>query len=327
MVNLLREVSKAYMAHAVEIDSLRKTFTKKDGQLFTAVQDLTLHIPQGQVFGFLGSNGAGKTTTIKMMCGLITPTTGTIRLNGYNVQKEHSHAMRQIGAVLEGTRNIYWQLTAWQNLMYFGRLKGAWGKSLEDRAKQLLQELNLWDRRNDIVSGFSRGMQQKVAIACALVANPPIVALDEPTLGLDLEATNTVKLWISQLAKEHKKTIILTTHQLDIAEAICERIAVINKGQLIADKPVHELLRLFHEEHYQIEVEGTITDRRILADSFFEPLQIRTTENTTIITGPVADQELLRIIINRLYELKFPLISVMRTKQTLEHVFVELIKR
>ncbi len=315
------------MADAIVIDSLKKTFVKKDGQLFTAVNDINLHIPPGQVFGVLGPNGAGKTTTIKMICGLITPTAGTIKLNGHDVTKDRSQAMGQIGAVLEGTRNIYWQLTAWQNLIYFGRLKGSWGKPLEDQAQKLLKELNLWNRRDDTVGGFSRGMQQKVAIACALVADPPIVLLDEPTLGLDLEAANTVKLWVAQLAKEHKKTIVLTTHQLDIAEAICERIAVINKGQLIADRPVHELLRLFHEEHYQIEVEGVINDRAILKESFFEQMQIKTTENTTIITGLVPDQQTLQLIVNKLYTLGLPLISVMRTKQTLENVFVELIKR
>ena len=137
-----------------------------------------------------------------MICGLVIPTTGRVRVNGYDVARERSMAMRQIGAVLEGTRNVYWRLSAWENLMYFGRLKGYRGKALSDHAEQLLRGLDLWERRNDRVRMFSRGMQQKVAIACALVANPPIILLDEPTLGLDVQASRTVRDWIAKLARE-----------------------------------------------------------------------------------------------------------------------------
>ena len=135
--------------------------------------------------------------------------------NGYNVAREHSIAMQQLGAVLEGTRNVYWRLTAWENLMYFGRLRGYYGKKLAIRAEQILRELDLWDRRKDLVRTFSRGMQQKVAIACSLITDPPIVLLDEPTLGLDIQASRTVKEWITLLAREQNKTVVLTTHQLD----------------------------------------------------------------------------------------------------------------
>src|SRR5262249_5065163 len=158
-----------------------------------AVADLNMSIPEGEVFSFLGPNGAGKTTTIKMVCGLITPTSGQITLNGYDIARQSRKAVSQIGVVLEGARNIYWRLSAWENLLYFGRLRGCSDKKLKALAEQLLRELDLWDRRNDPVRFFSRGMQQKIALASALVTDPSIILLDEPTLGLDVEAAKVVE--------------------------------------------------------------------------------------------------------------------------------------
>src|SRR5579875_1202209 len=219
---------------AIELSGLTKRYRRGNGWL-TAVDGVTLTVPHGQVIGLLGPNGAGKTTTIKMACGLIVPSAGRIRLNGYDVGRQRSGAVRQIGAVLEGSRNVYWPLSAWQNLLYFGRLKGLRVSEIRPRAQRLLTELDLWDRRHEPVGSFSRGMQQKVAIAAALITDPPIILLDEPTLGLDVEAARTVRGWIAQLARDEGKTIVLTTHQLDVAQQLSDRVAVIRQGSIIAD--------------------------------------------------------------------------------------------
>jgi ABC-2 type transport system ATP-binding protein len=221
---------------AIELAGLTKRYRRGKGW-FTAVNDITLSVPPGQVIGLLGPNGAGKTTTIKMACGLIVPTAGTIRLNGYDVGRRRSVAVRQIGAVLEGSRNVYWPLTAWQNLMYFGRLKGLRTAEIKPRAQRLLTELGLWDRRDETVGSYSRGMQQKVAIAAALITGPPILLLDEPTIGLDVAAARTVKDWVGHLAADEGKTIVLTTQQVPIAQELANRIAVIRGGEIIADLP------------------------------------------------------------------------------------------
>ena len=189
---------------------------------------------------------------------LLRPTEGSVFLNGYNVKEQRPQALSQIGAVLEGTRNIYWQLTPLQNLTYFGRLKGVRSKALAEHSNYLLEALDLVDKKNQPVGALSRGTQQKVAVACALITNPPIVLLDEPTLGLDVKASRALKQWITDLAQKHQKTIVLTTHQLDIAEQLCERIVIMNKGKLIADQPTQDLLKVFHEEHYQIAIAGKI---------------------------------------------------------------------
>ena len=313
------------MKSAIEIESLSKVFRSRGGNEVEAVRRLELTVESGQVFGFLGSNGAGKTTTLKMACGLVMPTTGTVRLNGYDVGKQRGQAMRQIGAVLEGTRNVYWRMSAWQNLLYFGRIKGVSStKMLKARAEQLLRELDLWERRKDPVGEFSRGMQQKVAIAAALIADPPIVLLDEPALGLDVQASRTVQEWIVQLAKERGKTVVLTTHQLDMAESLCDRVAIMSHGRLLAHRPTGELLDLFRREFYQLRLRGVVEAEKTRAFPGFTASQ----ENGhTVLAGEVGDDLSVFELVERARMAGLDLISVTPAEPNLEEIFVELIER
>jgi ABC-2 type transport system ATP-binding protein len=310
--------------HAIRLEGLSKTYQQRNGAPIEAVKGLSLSVPKGQVFGFLGPNGAGKTTTIKMICALVRPTTGTAHVNGHDVWQQRSAAMRKIGAVLEGTRNVHWPLSAWDNLVYFGHLKGVRGRALGARAEQLLRELELWERRTDLVRTFSRGMQQKVAVACALIADPSIVLLDEPTLGLDVEAARAVKDLVGRLAREQGKTVVLTTHQIDMAQELCSQVAIMSRGRIITDRPVEELLEVFAEEHYQIRVEG-----RLPADAAprFEGLSIEEENGNTVLSGPIANQGALYDILGRLRELDLPLISASRAEPDLEEVFVRMLDR
>lgn len=309
------------LAAAIEISGLSKVYRKRGGESLTAVNNLNLSVPTGQVLGFLGSNGAGKTTTIKMICGLIVPSAGNVCLNGFDVGRKRSRAVLQMGAVLEGTRNIYWRLSPWENLAYFARLKGQTGKAVNARAESLLRELDLWDRRHDAVGNFSRGMQQKVAIACALIADPPIVLLDEPTLGLDVQAAHTVKKWIAKLSREQGKTLVLTTHQLDMAEELCDRVAIMNKGKLIADEPTTKLLNLFRQEHYEIKIRGQVDEQALAL-----PAGFTRTEDDGVITlsGPITDQPTLYSILDGMRDKGLALVSVARTEPKLEEIFVRL---
>ncbi|WP_336211562.1 ABC transporter ATP-binding protein [Nonomuraea sp. LPB2021202275-12-8] len=297
----------------IEIDALTKTYGSSQVR---AVDEVSLRVPAGSVFGFLGPNGAGKTTTIKMMAGLLTPTSGRVRLGGFDVARQRSAAMAQFGAVLEGSRNVYWSLSAWQNLMYFGRLKGMRKAQVADRAKDLLTGLGLWERRNDKVGGFSRGMQQKVAIAVALIAGPPIVLLDEPTLGLDVEATRTVKRWIAEQARELGTTILLTTHQLDVVQELCDRVAVMRQGRLVADLPTRELLATFRErDRYEIRVEGA-------APPGFEAV---TAEGVSTISVRVGDPIEVYDVVERLRAQGVVLESLTQVQPDLEDVFLALV--
>jgi ABC-2 type transport system ATP-binding protein len=308
-------------AVAIELSGLTKTYRQRHHAV-TAVNEVSLQVPPGQVLGLLGPNGAGKTTTIKMICGLITPTAGTVRLNGYDVARQRSSAVRQIGAVLEGSRNVYWPLTAWQNLMYFGRLKGLRAPEIKPRATRLLTELGLWERRNEAVGSFSRGMQQKVAVAAALVTDPPIILLDEPTLGLDVEAARTVKKWVVKLASEEGKTVVLTTHQLEMAGELSSRVAVIRAGSVIADLPTGELLARFREDRFEVRIGGP-------ADQFAGQLppgtDITADGEATRLTLPSADVMVLSRLLDELRARDVPLLSVTQVQAGMEEIFLWLI--
>ncbi|MBV7337951.1 ABC transporter ATP-binding protein [Chloroflexi bacterium TSY] len=315
------------MSNAINLHNLTKTYSRRRSEPVCAVSTLNLSIPSGQVIGFLGPNGAGKTTTIKMMCGLVEPTAGSITLNGFDVSKQRGHAMQQIGAVLEGTRNVYWRLTAWQNLIYFGRLKGFWGRQLRRRAEKLLRELDLWERRSDPVRDFSRGMQQKVAIACALIADPPIVLLDEPTLGLDVHASRVVREWVEQLASERGKTIVLTTHQLHMAQELCDRVVIIHHGQVIADQPTGELLDLFRQERYEICIEAEADDlSRLQTEPQFQNLSFVQENGYVTLSCPITHQNTLHQMLDVIRRQNLTLLSLQRAEPKLEEVFVQLTK-
>ncbi len=306
----------------VQLRGLRKSYGSERTGIVEAVTGIDLDIPAGQLFGFLGPNGAGKTTTIKMICGLVKPTAGTVSVDGIDVGRRRGAAMQRVGAVLEGTRNVHWPLSAWDNLLYFGHLKGVRGHILRARAERLLHMLALWDRRGDLVRTFSRGMQQKVAIGCALIADPPVVMLDEPTLGLDVQAVVAVRHLIKTLVEDEGKTVVLTTHQLDMAEALCDRVAIINKGRIVADQPVASLLALFREKTYRIKVEGhlTATDVASFGDS-----DVDTVNGDTILRGPIDYADVLYDRIARLRSLGARLLSVEETEPSLSDVFLKLL--
>ncbi len=308
---------------AFELTRLSKVYHRGKGTEVRAVDDLSLSVPVGQVVGLLGPNGAGKTTTIKMMCGLVTPTGGRVHLNGYDIARERPMAVRQVGAVLEGARNVYWSLSAWQNLLYFGRLKGLSRKLIVPRAESLLRSLDLWERRHQAVGGFSRGMQQKVAIAAALITDPPILLLDEPTIGLDVQTARTVKDWIARLAHEEGKTIVLTTHQLALAQELGDRIAIIHQGHLLTDLPVRELLARFRQDTYEIRLGGSLTPS---AASWLDGFSITSQDGESSIRGPISDQEKLYDLLTQVHAQHLPLIAVEPVEPNLEEVFVQVLK-
>jgi ABC-2 type transport system ATP-binding protein len=304
---------------AIETLGLEKTYGRGP-KAFAAVKPTTLTVPWGQVIGLLGPNGAGKTTIIKMISGLITPTAGTVRIGGYDVAHQRAQAVRQIGAVLEGSRNVYWPLSAWENLMYFGQLKGLRSAEVKARAERLLTELGLWERRHETVGSFSRGMQQKVAVSAALITDPPIILLDEPTIGLDVEAARTFKDWITHLARDECKSIVLTTHQLEVAQELSERIAVIKEGEVISDLPTGDLLARYADDRTEIRITGSLNGTVLPPDVRTEP-----DGDETRIVLPGTDPESVYAVLDRLRAAGAGLVSVARARPGLEEVFIRLI--
>jgi ABC-2 type transport system ATP-binding protein len=306
---------------AIDLRGLRKVYGRGQHAL-TAAHDVTLQVPRGQVFAFLGPNGAGKTTVIKMTAGLLTPTAGEVWINRFHLRRQRAQAVLQLGAVLEGSRNVYWPLSAWQNLLYFGRLKGLGAAEIRPRAEWLLSELGLWERRHQAVGGFSRGMQQKVAIAAALITDPPVLLLDEPTIGLDVEAARMVRGWVRRLAREEGKTVVLTTHQLEIVQELADRVAVIRHGSIIADLPTPELVTRFREDRFQIRIAGPLDG---LSAKLPAGARTETTEEGARITLAGASQAGLYQVLGDLRQRDVPLVSVAQVQPSMEDIFLRLL--
>lgn len=283
---------------------------------FEAVKQVSLNLRQGEVLAFLGPNGAGKTTTVKMLAGLVRPDRGQVMILGENPHCQ-AQALRHVGAVLEGNRNLYWRLTPEENLEYFGILRRLPRRTARRRGAELLSRFGLWEKRHTPVQMLSRGMQQKVAIAVSLIHAPPLLLLDEPTLGLDVEAGETVKALVRQIAAEGC-AILLTTHQLDVAEELSHRVAIIRQGRIIAEQSTQSLLQQFSGSTYRVQVEGILT-----------PHQHRTIRS---LGGEIGEThitfagtaEALYTLLEALRPL--PILSVHRDRADLTQVFLKLVK-
>ncbi len=198
-----------------------------------ALDDLTLEVPVGAVFGFLGPNGAGKTTTIRLLLGLIEPSSGSAEVLGFDTRTQGDQIRARSGALLEHS-GLYERLSAEDNLRFYGRVAHMPKAELDERIRELLTHLGLWDRRKDTVVKWSRGMKQKLAIARPLLHHPGLVFLDEPTAGLDPVAAAGLREDLAALASRQGATIFLTTHNMAEAEKLCSLVAVIRQGKLLA---------------------------------------------------------------------------------------------
>jgi ABC-2 type transport system ATP-binding protein len=213
-----------------------ENLTKKFGDL-TAVDGVSLRVNDGEVFGFLGPNGAGKTTTVRMLCCLISKTSGNARISGYNIgNKRDSLKIRKIIGLVPDNVGLTEHLTAYDNLDIYGKIYDCSDAQRKESIKRFLDMLGLWDKRNVLAGAFSKGMKQKLAIARALIHDPEVLFMDEPTANLDPEAAKTVRDFILELKKE-KKTIFLNTHNLDEAQRICDKIAILNTKLRVMGTP------------------------------------------------------------------------------------------
>jgi len=232
-------------------------FGKKEPKaMFTAVNGVDLQIERGEIFGLLGPNGAGKSTTIRMLCTLLEPTSGTAHVNGFDIVKQANDVRRSLGTLLAGERSIYWKLTGRENLEYFAALYHIPAAAARQRVDALIERMELKERANELVEKYSTGMRQRVAIAKALLARPPILLLDEPTLGLDPQAARRLRELIAEL-KQEGHTILLTTHYMEEADQLSDRIGIIDQGKIIAlDTPEALKRRIDQKEIIRLEVSG-----------------------------------------------------------------------
>ncbi|MBB3815154.1 ABC-2 type transport system ATP-binding protein [Xanthomonas arboricola] len=241
------------------MDNLRKSYSSEAG-VKHALDDFSFHIDRGEVLALLGRNGAGKTTAIKVIAGLIVPDAGTVRFG----EDDGARRGARLGAVLEGGKNLYQRLNALDNLEYFGALRGLGLREARHKGAALVERFGLGEVARTPIRMLSRGMQQKIAIAVALVHGPSLLILDEPTLGVDYEGTQILLQLIRDLRAEGV-AVLLTTHQLEVAEQISDRIAIIHDGRKVADALTDAIKAEFAGETYQIEFQGPLQTETLAA--------------------------------------------------------------
>jgi ABC-2 type transport system ATP-binding protein len=255
----VRDLRKVFVKRKVNPDAsflARLTLRNRIGEQSVAVERVSFDIREGEIFGLLGPNGAGKTTTIRMLSTLLQPTAGTATINGYEVSRQPGMVRQSLGAVLTGERSIYWKLTGRENLEYFAALNHLPPSVAKRRVAELLERLGLAARADENVEGYSSGMKQRIAIAKALLASPPVLLLDEPTIGLDPQSARNLRELILEI-KAEGRTILLTTHYMEEADQLCDRVGIIDLGRIIAlDTPANLKRSIKQLDVMQLEIEG-----------------------------------------------------------------------
>ena len=304
--------------NAIQTDQLTRSF----GEL-EAVDHLTLDVPRGTVFGFLGPNGSGKTTTIRLLLGLLDPDQGSAQVLGFDTRQQADKVRARCGALLE-FHGLYERLSAEQNLDYYGRI---WHMSKEEREKrirELLEPLDLYKRRAEPIGRWSRGMKQKLAVARTLMHHPELIFLDEPTAGLDPVASAALREDLALLVAREGVTIFLTTHNLVEAEKLCTRVGVINHGQLLATGSPAELRSRTSAPRLYVIGQG-ISDR-VVADLRANLLVTKVQQQNGRLVLDLRDLARSHEIVTQLVQAGLQIDEVRKEKLDLEDVFLQLVE-
>ena len=300
-----------------------ENLTKKFGDL-TAVDSLTLHVNDGEVFGFLGPNGAGKTTTVRMLCCLISKTSGEASIAGYDVGKEaDSLKIRKLIGYVPDNMGLYNELSAYDNLDFYGKLYDCTEEQRKKNIQRLLTMLGLSDKKDVAAGTFSKGMRQKLAIARSLIHDPQILIMDEPTANLDPEASKTVRNFILDLKKE-KRTIFLNTHNLDEAQRICDRIAILNTKLMAVGTP-QELERSVGGRKTEIQLDQ-VNDAIIAAVKRL-PLGGVTVDGNKLIINVTNPEKENQMIVDVIVRAGGGVKTVTIVGSTLEEAYLKLVRQ
>jgi len=298
----------------IQVDHLVKRYGP-----VTAVDDISLAVEEGTIFGFLGPNGAGKTTTINILCTLLKPSSGTAAIAGHNCMTEPSEVRKSIGIVFQDT-TLDKDLTAYENLLFHAYLYNVPKREMKGRIEETLFFVDLYDRRNDLVRKFSGGMKRRLEVARGLIHRPRVLFLDEPTLGLDPQSRSNLWEFITELPKQHKVTIFMTTHYMEEAE-VCDRIAIIDHGKIISSGTPDQLKKIIGGDVVSL----TTTDNVAARQEMRSLLNLEADEQggelyLTCNRGETCVPELIRSLGDKV-------LSVRIQRPTLNDVFLQLTGR
>jgi ABC-2 type transport system ATP-binding protein len=295
----------------------------RDFETVRAVDQLYLEIPAGIVFGFLGPNGSGKTTTIRLLLGLLEPTQGSAKVFDLDTRTQASAIRERTGALLEHT-GLYERLSAEDNLEFYGRVYHLPAGERRARIQEMLEHMGLWERRKEVVGSWSRGMKQKLAVARALIHRPELIFLDEPTAGLDPVAAAALREDLARLASDHRVTIFLTTHNLADAERLCDQVAVIRSGKLLAVGHPQELQS--RKTGLQVEIHGSGFNEQLLTQLRARPEVTRLQQVNSHLALELNQDTQMAPIIQQLVLGGANIEEVRKNKASLEDIFLELVE-
>ena len=307
----------------IEVENLTKRFDSH-----FAVNHLNFSIHKGEVFGLLGPNGAGKTTTIRMLASLISCSEGSAKVKGYLIDKDSLKVRETVGILTENP-SLYEKLTAYENMDFFAQAYGLTAPEQKlNRIQEMLEFFGLWERRNDKVATFSKGMKQKLAIARALVHNPPILFLDEPTSGLDPESSKEVRDLIAKLSHHEKSTILLSTHHLEDAEKLCNRVMIINKGKsVIVGTPDELRNKISGTPTVEVNLETVNSEFVDAVKKVSEVKQVTVDTESCILIVTLSDaQSGTPKIVRNLVDVEASILGVNIVRPSLEEAYLKLIK-
>lgn len=310
----------------LQVDSLSKIFKTPFSRKppMVAVKDVSFQIKPGEVYALLGPNGAGKSTIIKMIAGLIIPTSGSIRI-GYKDTSGKSIVYKHLSAVLEGARNVYWRMNPLENLYYFANLRGITSNEIESKTHEILKELNIDAKKKNQSQHLSRGMLQKLALGVGLITNPELLLLDEPTLGLDVESARKMRDMIRHLTHVEGRSVLLTTHQMELVEELADRVGILRNGSLIQEGTLSELKSIFHSYIYKIKIRGEWK----ISDSIqkqFSISKVSTTGDSMEFDLDCTDRDGIYKFLEHLKNEKIEIVHFYRMEEDLEEIFLRVLR-
>lgn len=322
------------MSFSIETYDLTRIFkSKQNGRIniVKALDNINLKVSKGELFGLLGPNGAGKTTLIKILCTLLFPTSGKAYVNGYDILKDTSKIREIINVASGGETPGYGILTVRENLWFFSQLYGIENRLAKERINELLEIVDLKDKANERLNKLSSGMKQKLNIARSLLNDPQILFLDEPTLGLDVISAHQIREYIKNwIKKKENRTIFLTTHYMAEAEELCDRVAIIDEGRIIACDTPENLKRIISKgSSFEIEI-TYLNDEKINLLKSLKGIKAfsfnhKNDKSLTIIKIIVENESIISDVISKILNLKSKVISLRKIEPTLETVFMSLV--
>jgi ABC-2 type transport system ATP-binding protein len=306
----------------IHVDNLTRTFGK-----VVAVDHISLDVAKGEIFGFLGPNGAGKTTTVRVLCSLLKPDEGKATIDGHDIVKEASTVRSVVGLLPEPELSgLYERMTPIENLTYFAKLYNIGERQIENRVKELLDMMDLWRRRNDRVATFSRGMRQKLSIARAIIHDPQVLFMDEPTTGLDPAAAKSFREFIARLCKQLNRTVFLCTHNLPEADTLCDKIAIINHGQIAMTGETSELRKSLWKKRVFIITLLPGLDKNIVGKiSAIGSIENVKLKRNMIQYETEKPDESNPLIVQRIVESGGKILTLQEEKKTLEDIYMKIV--